>query len=215
MIYRSYDESGDVIDKTLNPIWHNRDMNLYPCTKNPPCKNVSGHLTPVCPNDTSGLNNTSASKLKADVLRNDHVSSPKVERRNDGSVKSMMWENGDNEDGIHSLHFSNDGNLIAETWDHGKGPGGLERRQFHLNRMLQLEQWESGKGPGDLSLRTYRRNGQVDTEEWEPGKGPDGLWYRSYYTTGGIEFERWELGKGPGGLRYRRYDKFLNIVDEG
>ena len=45
-------------------------MNLYPCTRNPPYTNVSGHLTPICPElrvkDSRG--DTSTSKLKADAI---------------------------------------------------------------------------------------------------------------------------------------------------
>ena len=56
----------------FNPFWHNMIMTLYPCTKNPPCKNVSGHRTPVCPESTvkDSRGNASASKLKADVMKN-------------------------------------------------------------------------------------------------------------------------------------------------
>ena len=45
-------------------------MTLYPCTKQPPCTNVSGHRTPVCPELTtkSSGGNTSTSKLKDDIM---------------------------------------------------------------------------------------------------------------------------------------------------
>ena len=44
-------------------------MTLYTCTKNPPCTDVTGHRTPVCPKATSNLA-SSVSKLKADALGN-------------------------------------------------------------------------------------------------------------------------------------------------
>lgn len=72
-------------------------MIFYPCTKNPPCTNVSGHRTPVCPNNTSSIH-SSVSKLKAEAVL-EHKS-------------------------VGISHHPN-GNLSSEQWEPGKGPGGL------------------------------------------------------------------------------------------
>ncbi len=226
---KSY-EDGNIIDEYL-PIWHNRRMNLYPCTKNPPCTNVSGHRTPVCPNDTSKTR-SSVSKLKTEaMLEHEPIAisyheNGKVYREEwpsgkgpdglfareyhkNGKVSYEEWEDGrepgKGPDGLLYRSYHENGKLYYEEWEPGKGPDGLSYRRFYENGKVLCEHWESGKGPDGLRSYEYHENGKVLCEHWEPGKGPDGLFIRRSYRNGKVAFEKWEPGKGPEGLWYREF----------
>ena len=137
-------------------------MKLFPCTKQPPCKNVRGHKTPVCPNDTN-KNKFSASKLKTEaVLEHEPV----------------------------VISYHENGKLYYERWESGKGPDGLLYRSYDENGKLYYEEWEPGKGPDGLRFRGYHNNRKLRFEQWELGKGPDGLLYREYDENGKIIEER-------------------------
>ena len=142
-------------------------MNLYPCTKQPPCTTVRGHRTPVCP-----MKNVK-SMLPASRLNADNIS------------KHAFYEHA-----FCDTQYYDNGNLSCEEWEPGKGPGGLWYREYYQDKSLYFEEWESGKGPEGLASRLYYENGKLLSEAWEPGKGPDGLWYRSYCENGQVSYER-------------------------
>ncbi len=151
-------------------------MNLYPCTKQPTCTNVTGHRTPVCPNDTSSIK-SSVSKLKTEaMLEHEPI----------------------------RISYHDNSKVAYEEWELGKGPEGLSYRSYHDNGKIASEGWESGKGPDGLEYHRFYTNGKTTYEVWEPGKGPDGLECREYHTNGKIAYERWGPGKGPDGLECRK-----------
>ena len=142
-------------------------MKLYPCTKQPPCTNVTGHRTPVCPNDTS-KNKLLASKLKTEAMLEHEPA--RISYHNNGKVAYEKWEPGRWADGLLYRSYYDTGKLSYEAWEEGKGPGGLESREYWENGNIAFEKWEPGKGPDDLFVRRHDNNGQISYEGWKEGK---------------------------------------------
>ena len=185
-------------------------MKIYPCTKNPPCTNVTGHRTPVCPNNTS---NASSKKLKTDAVLESIHEPVVVLYHYNGKLYREEWGPGEG-GGLESRSYDEYGNFLCEKWEDSKGPEGIKLREYHENGKVSFEGWEPGKGPDGLRIRSYRDNGKIYYERWEPGKGPDGLAYRSYYDNGKVLREEWDENKGPKGIFCRMYDPYGNVIDE-
>lgn len=194
-------------------------MTLYPCTKNPPCANVSGHRTPVCPKNTaSSVNNVSVGKLKASIVAKEESAPTKVKYRKNRDVYWERWEYGKGPNGIYFRQFHRNGILENEKWEENEegelanGPNGLIYRSYLDNGILRNEKLGLDNGPDGLLVRTYHKNGKLAGESWEPGKGPDGLRYVSFYENKKLQEECWEEGEALNNTHIRVYDNEGRLI---
>ncbi len=177
-------------------------MTVYPCTNNPICKNVSGHRTPVCPNDTvKHRYKSTAKQLKDSVLEEYDLSTPKEVRYFNNpygyrSGKYEIWDADRNKEGLYWRKYIQDESsgyvLEGERWFPGKGPDNVEQCLYNPETGIVIEKWwEPGKGPDGLRYRMYELDGvTLRGQEWEDGRHPDGL-HRQTYRNGALLHESW------------------------